>query len=101
MLTHLASFEARLDINPSNTAQIASKRSPRSPMGAWHQFWHRQRPDRVPGTNFSGGWHQFCLLSACNWVPGTKLGTKLVVEDLLALEIEENQKLVILMKQNC
>jgi hypothetical protein len=29
------------------------------------------------------------------------LGTKLVVEDLLALEIEENQKLVILMKQNC
>ena len=64
MLTHLASFEARLDINPSNTAQIASKRSPRSPMGAWHQFWHRQRPDRVPGTNFSGGWHQFfgCLV---------------------------------------
>ena len=83
-LTYLASFEARLDINPSNAAQIASKRSPRSPMRAWHQFWHRQRPDRVPGTNF-------CLLSACNRVPGTKLGAKLDVEDLLAIGIEENQ----------
>jgi hypothetical protein len=55
----------------------------------------------VPGTNFGIASVPIGCLAPIFRVPGTKLGTKLVVEDLLALEIEENQKLVILMKQNC